>query len=408
MSKRLRYFSITSLIAFLIATVLLSLIYRQNALSDLVAMGESKNVALTQAFANALGSDLAPLLQSAEKLSDEQLLSSEEIARLHRTVINEIKGLSVVKVKLSNHQGRTIFSTEPSEIGKITNSQDFLIARNGQTLTLHNQHQEFQGINGKITDRQLFSSYIPIQLENASEPIIGIFELYTDETPLVERIEHTQRTIVIAAVSIFTLLYGVVWLAARQAYLLLPNQYTQRSSTQANLAESHQELQQRVSKLYHQNRVLMELAKNKALHQGNLQEAFQAITEATAQTLTIERVSVWLFDSSQTQIQCFDLFELSSRQHSEGTELTAVDYPNYFQALMADQLIAADNAHTDPRTGEFSSVYLTPLGIASMMDAPIRIGVKQWVFYATNRWVKSAIGRRKNKTSLVPVPIYCP
>ncbi|MEQ8961978.1 MAG: hypothetical protein RLP02_29305, partial [Coleofasciculus sp. C2-GNP5-27] len=313
MSKRLRYFSITSLIAFLIATVLLSLIYRQNALSDLVAMGESKNVALTQAFANALGSDLAPLLQSAEKLSDEQLLSSEEIARLHRTVINEIKGLSVVKVKLSNHQGRTIFSTEPSEIGKITNSQDFLIARNGQTLTLHNQHQEFQGINGKITDRQLFSSYIPIQLENASEPIIGIFELYTDETPLVERIEHTQRTIVIAAVSIFTLLYGVVWLAARQAYLLLPNQYTQRSSTQANVAESHQELQQRVSKLYHQNRVLMELAKNKALHQGNLQEAFQAITEATAQTLTIERVSVWLFDSSQTQIQCFDLFELSSR-----------------------------------------------------------------------------------------------
>lgn len=247
MSKRLRYFSITSLIAFLIATVLLSLIYRQNALSDLVAMGESKNVALTQAFANALGSDLAPLLQSAEKLSDEQLLSSEEIARLHRTVINEIKGLSVVKVKLSNHQGRTIFSTEPSEIGKITNSQDFLIARNGQTLTLHNQHQEFQGINGKITDRQLFSSYIPIQLENASEPIIGIFELYTDETPLVERIEHTQRTIVIAAVSIFTLLYGVVWLAARQAYLLLPNQYTQRSSTQANLAESHQELQQRVN-----------------------------------------------------------------------------------------------------------------------------------------------------------------
>ncbi|MEQ8997296.1 MAG: ATP-binding protein [Coleofasciculus sp. B1-GNL1-01] len=374
MLNRLRSFSIISLIAFGLATVFISFIYHQKVHGDLVAMGESNNVALTQAFANAWGSDLAPLLQSAEKLSDEQLLSSEEIARLHRTVINEIKGLSVVKVKLSNHQGRTIFSTEPSEIGKITNSQDFLIARNGQTLTLHNQHQEFQGINGKITDRQLFSSYIPIQLENASEPIIGIFELYTDETPLVERIEHTQRTIVIAAVSIFTLLYGVVWLAARQAYLLLPNQYTQRSSTQANLAESHQELQQRVNKLHHQNRVLMELAKNKALHQGNLQEAFQAITEATAQTLNIERVSIWLFDSNRTQIQCFDLFELSSRQHNEGTELTAVDYPNYFQALMADQLIAADNAHTDPRTGEFSSVYLTPLGIASMMDAPIRIG----------------------------------
>jgi signal transduction histidine kinase len=374
MLNRLRSFSIISLIAFVLATVFISLIYHQKVHGDLVVMGESNNAALTQVFANAWGSDLAFLLQSAEKLSDEQLLSSEEISRLHHTVINEIKGLSVVKVKLFDHQGRTIFSTEPSEIGKITNSQDFFIARNGQTLTLHNQHQEFQTINGKITDRQLFSSYIPIQFENASKPITGVFELYTDETPLVQRIQRTQRTIILATVTIFTLLYGVVWLIARQPHLLLPNQYTQLSSTQANLAESHQELQQRVNKLHHQNRVLMALAKNKALHQGNLQEAFQAITEATAQTLNIERVSVWLFDSNQTQIQCFDLFKLSSRQHSEGTELTAVDYPNYFQALMADQLIAADNAHTDPRTGEFSSVYLTPLGIASMMDAPIRIG----------------------------------
>lgn len=329
MLNRLRSFSIISLIAFVLATVFISLIYHQKVHGDLVVMGESNNTALTQVFANAWGSDLAFLLQSAEKLSDEQLLSSEEISRLHHTVINEIKGLSVVKVKLFDHQGRTIFSTKPSEIGKITNSQDFFIARNGQTLTLHNQHQEFQTINGKITDRQLFSSYIPIQFENASKPITGVFELYTDETPLVQRIQRTQRTIILATVTIFTLLYGVVWLIARQAHLLLPNQYTQLSSTQANLAESHQELQQRVNKLHHQNRVLMALAKNKALHQGNLQEAFQAITEATAQTLNIERVSVWLFDSNQTQLQCFDLFKLSSRQHSEGTELTAVDYPNY-------------------------------------------------------------------------------
>ncbi|MBE9129019.1 GAF domain-containing protein [Coleofasciculus sp. LEGE 07092] len=117
----------------------------------------------------------------------------------------------------------------------------------------------------------------------------------------------------------------------------------------------------------------MELAKNKALHQGDLNGAFQAITEATAQTLKIKRVSVWLLDGNSTHIQCLDLFELSSRQHSSGIKLAATDYPNYFQALVADELIVANNAHTDPRTCEFSSSYLTPLGIASMMDAPIRL-----------------------------------
>ncbi|MGB7442509.1 MAG: ATP-binding protein [Coleofasciculaceae cyanobacterium] len=373
MFKLLRYFSITSFVAFLLATVFVSLIYRQTALSDLVALGESKNVALTQAFANSLDSDLVTFLQSAEKLSDDQLRSSEEVARLRRAVLNQVKDLSVVKVKLFDGQGRTVFSTEPSEIGKITKSQGFFVARSGQVLTLHNHHNDFQAINRKITDRQLLSSYIPIEFENGSEQITGIFELYTDETPLVERIERTQRTIVLLATTIFSLLYGVVWLIVRQAHRILDNQYSQLAATQADLAQSHQELQQHVNQLHHQNRVLMELAKNKALHQGGLKEALQAITEATAQTLKIERVSVWLSDSEQTQIQCLDLFELSGKQHSEGIKLKATDYPSYFQALAADQLIAAENAHTDSRTCEFSSSYLKPLGIASMMDAPIRL-----------------------------------
>jgi PAS domain S-box-containing protein len=133
-------------------------------------------------------------------------------------------------------------------------------------------------------------------------------------------------------------------------------------------------LQEKATQLHNQNIVLMELAKNKALHQGDLKVALKEITEAAAHTLGIERVSVWLFDETQTHIQCLDLFEQRLNQHSEGIELSAVNYPNYFQALAKDQLITADDAHTDPNTQEFSEFYLTPLGISSMLDAPIRLG----------------------------------
>lgn len=137
--------------------------------------------------------------------------------------------------------------------------------------------------------------------------------------------------------------------------------------------QAEEALRSRTVKLRHQNVVLMELASNQALHQGDLKAALKEITEATAQNIGVERISVWLYDATGTKLQCLDLYEQTLHQHSQGIELAAVDYPAYFQALTQEHLIVADNAHIDPRTQEFSESYLAPLGITSMLDAPIRL-----------------------------------
>jgi two-component system, NtrC family, sensor kinase len=137
---------------------------------------------------------------------------------------------------------------------------------------------------------------------------------------------------------------------------------------------AEQALQESAIKLRNQNQVLTDLAKNQALHQGDLQIALQHITEATANNIAVERASVWLFDEIGTKIQCLDLFEHSLNRHHAGFELEKANYPAYFQALTQEQLIIADDAHTAPQTREFSQSYLTPLGITSMLDAPIRLG----------------------------------
>lgn len=107
---------------------------------------------------------------------------------------------------------------------------------------------------------------------------------------------------------------------------------------------------------------------------ASLDQAFQRLTEVAARTLEVDRVSIWRYNGQRTGIRCLDLYERNGHLHSSGAEISETDNPAYFQALLEADVLAADDAHRDERTRAFSSGYLTPLGITSMMDAVIRLG----------------------------------
>ena len=118
---------------------------------------------------------------------------------------------------------------------------------------------------------------------------------------------------------------------------------------------------------------LLELTQSKAIISGDLPQAFQAITEMASRVLAVERASIWLFQEDHVAILLQDLYEASTRQHSAGTVLQTDQFPSYFQALEREEhALAAYDAHSDPRTCEFSSTYRAPLGIGAMLDVPIR------------------------------------
>ncbi|MBO0350192.1 PAS domain S-box protein, partial [Phormidium pseudopriestleyi FRX01] len=123
-----------------------------------------------------------------------------------------------------------------------------------------------------------------------------------------------------------------------------------------------------------QNDALLALTTSHRGKEGDFTKICQEITEVAAQTLEVERVSIWWYNSDRSAMRCVDLFESPEQRHSQGLELFAHEYPNYFQALASNRAIAADDAHTHPATREFSASYLTPLGITSILDAPIRLG----------------------------------
>ena len=118
---------------------------------------------------------------------------------------------------------------------------------------------------------------------------------------------------------------------------------------------------------------LVDLTTSQVIQGGRQHEAFEKITEVAAQTLGVERVSIWLFNPSHTRLTCADLYVQGTQTHSSGIEVTASDYPRYFQALQQIHPIDATDVKTDPRINEFWESYCHPLGITSLLDVPIRM-----------------------------------
>jgi PAS domain S-box-containing protein len=114
--------------------------------------------------------------------------------------------------------------------------------------------------------------------------------------------------------------------------------------------------------------VLMELAR---WDKTDLTRAFDAITRLDAETMDVGRVSIWFFAPDANAIICRSLYERSTGRHGSGLRLEATDYPAYFRSLRELRMIVADDARTDPSTREFAPSYLDPLGITSMLDAPV-------------------------------------
>jgi two-component system, cell cycle sensor histidine kinase and response regulator CckA len=115
----------------------------------------------------------------------------------------------------------------------------------------------------------------------------------------------------------------------------------------------------------------LRLARGSVEGGDSLATAFRSTTELAADTIRVERCGIWLFVEERRAIRCFDLFERSSRRHSEGTVLRAQDFPAYFGALERMRVVQADEAAIAPATAELDAAYLSPLGIGAMLDAPL-------------------------------------
>ncbi|GGO68683.1 sensor histidine kinase [Bowmanella pacifica] len=118
--------------------------------------------------------------------------------------------------------------------------------------------------------------------------------------------------------------------------------------------------------------LLLEVSKSDRIDLGDMREAEELILQSLLKGLSVKRAGIWMRDEKLDGIRCSLLIDLHQQARYEDLLLTRSQYPRYFAALDEERCISAEDALTHSATAEFAEGYLAPLGIASMLDMPIR------------------------------------
>ena len=104
----------------------------------------------------------------------------------------------------------------------------------------------------------------------------------------------------------------------------------------------------------------------------DLRTSLERILRSATRTLGVERAGVWLFAADRSVLRTECVLDRGEIVDEPARLFRAHEHPAYFHALHEMRVIAAEDAASDPLTGTFGADYCAPLGIASMLDAPVR------------------------------------
>jgi PAS domain S-box-containing protein len=228
MFRLIRYFSIASLALIIVAAGLLGAWYRHIAVGNLLQVGERNNVLLASVLSNALQRHFEPLLEEGAAKTADPATHGGNLAGLRAALMHHARGLSIVKVKIYNREGMTVFSSDASQIGEDKRGNaGFQRALTGEPASEMTRRDTFSAFEQTVENRDLISSYVPVR-RGQTGAVYAVFEIYDDVTPLLAQIGELQKRIIAGVVTILLCMYGVLFLIVRRADRILHEQHTDR------------------------------------------------------------------------------------------------------------------------------------------------------------------------------------
>jgi len=240
--RLLRFYSLVSLIGVVVVVAILTFVMHRAAVDRMIEHETRASMTLARVFANQLWAKHAAFVTDASALPTDQLRRRPEVASLRTDVQSLVRGTNVVKVKLYNLDGLTVFSSDPAQIGESKrDNAGFRQARAGKPTSELTFRKRFSAFDGEIAERNLLSPYIPVRDAAAGEPV-AVLEIYSDVTELLGRIEDERwRTSVTVGASL-AVLYGFLFLIVRRAARMLQFKDRQLAQRLENVDQVNQKL----------------------------------------------------------------------------------------------------------------------------------------------------------------------
>ena len=239
--RLVRYFSITSGIAVLVVTMVISWAYYVREVADQVNSAETRNKMLALTFANAIRPAYDTFLMQEPAATSRPA----DVARL--TALREIlerlaKGVPVVKIKIYNINGKTIYATDADEIGEDKGLNTlFRKARNGRIVSEFTRRGELSVSEGEATPFDLVSTYVPIPASDGK--VTAVFELYSDVSDAVTHVEQDSLRLLAGLVVILVAFYGILLLIVGRADRVMRRQYLELTLNEAQISAKNRALQ---------------------------------------------------------------------------------------------------------------------------------------------------------------------
>ena len=265
---------------------------------NMLAIHEAGSVNLTQLFANTLWEKtFAPLVAKTQRIPAEhcraipdvedaggkavpladkkacyvqigaKIKALPEFRGIDARVSDAMKKSSVFKIKVYDLRGITVYSSDHGQIGEDKfRNPGWKSAAAGKPASALTHRNKFSAFEGAVENRDLIETYIPATAPG-SDRIIGVFEIYSDVTPLLDNIkrsaaqietasaeDHTQWERGVDAIKVqadefsirlltvvlglLALLYGALFLVVRNGQRIIDGEKAERVQAEAALAES--------------------------------------------------------------------------------------------------------------------------------------------------------------------------
>ena len=218
-----RYFSTLSFILIVLAAGLLGPLYQHISIQQMTTLAEDRNVAMAQVFENSLGSGLLLLINNSAGRDAESLRDAVATQELRAKTVALMHGTAVIKIKVYNRLGITVFSTDASQIGESKLGNAGFKGAIGGVVTSELTHRDsIDSFEGTRSNVDVLSSYIPIAGEGKA--VDGVFELYQDVSPFMASLNKALWWVTAGLVSILASLYFMQFLLVRRAQGILREQ----------------------------------------------------------------------------------------------------------------------------------------------------------------------------------------